>query len=88
MQIINHKKFIKAALNLDKKFFVMHINYLKAKISLHLSQKAYITLLLAKKITILNKYLDFTDLLFKKSAIELPEHSDINDYIIDLKLSK
>lgn len=56
---------------LDKNFetFVMHIVILKtplAKILVYLDKKAQITFLFIKRITIWNKYSDFTDVFFKK----------------------
>lgn len=53
--------------------------------SIHLVQKIQIALLLAKKVTIPNEYLDFTNVFSKKLAVELPKRSDINKYVINLE---
>lgn len=46
------------------------------------------TLLLAKKISIPQKYTDFLDVFFKKFAIILPNYLDINKHVINLELRK
>ena len=38
--MIDQKKFATIALVLDKEAFVMHVAYLKAKMSIHAAQKA------------------------------------------------
>lgn len=43
---------------------------------------------MAKKITILKKYLNFIDVLFKNLITMLFKHLNINKYAISLKLSK
>lgn len=88
VQLINCKKFAIKALNLSKKAFVIYIAYLKAKISINLTQKAQIALLLAIKVIVPNKYLDFANVFSKKLVAELLECSDINKYAIDLKPGK
>lgn len=40
IQFIDHKEFIVIALNSNEKIFVVYIAYLKAKILIHLAQKA------------------------------------------------
>lgn len=46
------------------------------------------SLLLAKVVSILEKYADFSDVFFKKSAAVLPNRSEINKHIIDLEPDK
>lgn len=58
-------------LNPANKAFVVYMAHLKAKILIYLAWKAQITLLLTKKDIVLAKYLDFTDVFSKKSAIKL-----------------
>lgn len=43
---------------------------------------------MAKEVIIHKKYSDFSDILFKKLAIILPEDSDIINHIIALELGK
>ena len=51
---------------------------------IYLAQKAQIALLLAKKVTLLAKYLDFANILLKKSAKVLLKQTGINEYAIKL----
>lgn len=70
--------------------FIVYI----ASLSLYLKmliypvQKAQIALLIIKKMVILAKYWDYTNVFSKDLAIELLERFDINEYAIDLKLGK
>lgn len=45
-------------------------------------------LLVAKKVTILDEYLDFLDIFPKKLVKELPKRSDINKHLIALEPEK
>lgn len=45
-------------------------------------------LLLTKKVSILEKYIDFSDIFFKKSAAVLFSYLEINKHIIDLEPDK
>lgn len=56
--------------------------------SIQSARKAKIILLLAKKISVLEKYTEFLDIFFKKSTTTLPNCLDINKYAIHLELSK
>ena len=69
VQIINWKKFAAAALAPNKEAFMMHVAYLRAKISIHPAQKTFMALWLVKKVCVPNKYTDFSDIFFKKLAI-------------------
>lgn len=62
--------------------------YFKGKITIHPACKAQIALLVAKKVIVLDKYLDFGEVFPKKSAIKLSKHFNINKYLIDLELGK
>ncbi len=55
---------------------------------IHLAQKAQIASLIAKKVIMLAEYLDFVDIFSKKSATELFQRSNINEYLVDLKFGK
>ena len=52
--------------------------------SIHLSCQAQITLLKSEESRIHIKYSDFSNVFFSDSVAELPEHTGINDHIIDL----
>ena len=51
-------------------------------------RKAQITLLLAKKVTVLAKYLDFANIFSKESANILSEQTGINKHAIELEEGK
>lgn len=53
MQMIDKRKFTAAALALDKKVFVMHVAYLRAKLRIYPARKLQIVLLLDEKVGIL-----------------------------------
>lgn len=48
--------------------FIIHIALLTFKILIHLAQKAWITLLVAKKVMVPTKYPDFANVFLKKLA--------------------
>lgn len=62
--------------------------YLGPKMLFHLTQKAQITSLLAKKISVFKKYANFWDDFFKESAAMLSNCLNINKYVINLKPTK
>ena len=68
-------------------FYVKFLS-LKPKITINLSRKAHIALLLTKKVIVLAKYLDFANIFFKKSVKMLPKRIKINEYAIQLIDSK
>lgn len=75
-------------LETSKKTFIIYMAYLSLKILIHPAYEAQITLLVAKKVTILTKYLDYSNIFSKKSTAKLLEHFDINKHLMDLKPSK
>lgn len=52
---------------------------------IHLNREAWIAFLLTKKLTIPDKYSDFTDILSVEKALMLPEQTELNNHIIKLK---
>lgn len=85
--MINQKKFATIALA-PKKAFVIYITYLKSKMSINLAYNAQIILLLAKKVSVPKKYTHFLNNFSKKFVVILPDHFNINKYIIDLEPDK
>lgn len=75
-------------LNDNIKVFVIYINNVAAKITIHIVKKALIFLLLVEKVIILAKYLDLADLSLKKLAKVLPKYIEVNQYAIKLEKSK
>lgn len=90
VQIIGYKKYAAAILDLNKETFIIHIVFLYpgSKISVYLAQKSQIALLIAKKIAILTKYSDYTNIFFKNLVKELCKYFTINKHSIDLELGK
>lgn len=90
IKFINKKKFAKMALDENIKTFVIHISSLdlRLKITIHLAKNAQITLLLAKKVTVLAKYLNFADVFLKKSIEILSKFTKANKHAIELEKSK
>ena len=85
VEIIGEKEFAAAALNEKDEIFVVHMVALSViDSSVHPSRQAQISLLDVKKVTIPSKYANYTDVFSSNSAAELPEHTDINDHLIDL----
>ena len=72
------------------KAFVVYMNSLSlgSKITIHLAWKAQLALLLAEKVIILAKYLDFADVFSKESAEVLPKRTGINKDVIELEKGK
>lgn len=70
------------------KAYIIHIAFLIFKILIYLTQKAQITLLLAKKVIIPIKYLNYANIFSKKSVAKLSKQIDINKYVSDLEPSK
>lgn len=58
---------------------------LEFKILIYLARKAQIALLLIQKIKILDKYLNFSNIFFKKKTLKLLKLIDLNYYIFKLK---
>lgn len=59
----------------------MHMTFLslsKPIISIHLAKKTKIALLITKKVKILDKYSDFSDMFSKKRALVLLEITKLN----------
>lgn len=90
MQIISYKELVVTILDPGKEIFVIYITCLglSSKMSIYQTWKAQIILLVAKKIIIPAKYLDFANIFLEKLAIELFKHSAINKYSINLEPSK
>lgn len=73
---------------MKKEIFVIYIVYFRSKILIYLACKASIALLLAEKISVPKKYIDFLDVFFKKLMIVFFDYLNINKHVIDLKPNK
>ena len=61
--------------------FMMYVTFLLT-MAIYLAKKTQIVLLVAKKLKILIKYLDFSDIFLEKKALILPETTELNQYAI------
>lgn len=68
VQLIDCKAIVSTSLNPANKVFVIYIVYLKAIMSIYPAWETQISLLLIEKVTVLEIYLDFTNVFSKKSA--------------------
>lgn len=89
MKFIDRKKFVIAALDADNETFVVYVTALNIKnrnMAVHSSTAAQIELLKANKslTTIPLEYFDYTDIFLPEFTAKLPEHSGINNHIIEL----
>ena len=75
-------------MNKNIEAFVVYLSFLRLKITIYLPKKAHIALLLAKKVIVLAKYLDFIDVFFQKLANLLLEQTRANKYAIKLEKGK
>lgn len=71
-----------------KKAFIVYIAIFVSEIIIYLAKKAWIVLLIIKKVSILVKYLDFINIFLKNFNTQLSKYNKINKYIIKLEKSK
>ena len=78
------------ALDEDIKTFMIHISSLSlgSRMTIYLAKKTQIALLLAKKVIILAKYLDFANAFLEESANVLSEQTKTNEHATKLEQSK
>ena len=67
---------------------MVYVSSLGSKITIDLAKKAQMALLLAKKVIVPVKYLDFADFFLKKSANILPKQIGVNKFAIRLQKDK
>ena len=79
MEIIDKKKFTKTILVKNSKVFIVYmISFSFNLMPINPTQKAKIALLVAKKVKILTKYLDFLDILLEKKTLVLLKTIKLN----------
>ena len=88
VELIGKKKFVATALDPEHEAFVVYVTALSIDLGdkMHLSKRAQIAHLKVDKALseVESRYADFADVFSPKLATELPEHTGINDYIIEL----
>ena len=86
MKIINKREFAAAALNADNETFIVYIAALVEPMTMpiHSSCQAQVAVLTSEETEIPTEYSDFSNIFSSNSIVELPEHTGINDYPINL----
>ena len=84
IEIIDRKKFAKAALDEYIEAFVVYVTSLLT-MAIYLARKAQIASLVTKKVQILSEYSDFSDIFLEKKASILLEVTELNQYAIKLQ---
>ena len=67
---------------------MIYISSLRPRITIHLATKAKMASLLAKKVDVLAKYLDFANVFLEEFANMLLEQTKVNKHAIELKEGK
>ena len=86
VEIIDKREFAAAALNADDETFVVHVAALAepTTMPIHPSRQAQVAALTSEETGIPVEYSDFSNVFSSDSAAELPEHTGINDHLINL----
>ena len=86
VETIDKRKFAAAALNADNETFVVHVAAIAELtiIPIHPSCQAQVATLTSEEIEIPAEYSDFSNVFSSDSAANLPEHTGINNHLIDL----
>lgn len=87
IEFINKKKFVKVALNKNIEAFIVHILSFnsRSKYLIYLVKKIQIVLFFTKKVKILIKYLNFSNIFLEKKVLKLVNITDLNQYTIKLE---
>ena len=84
VEIIDKKKFARAALDEHVEVFVVHVTFLST-MAIHPAREAQIASLIAKEVKIPTDYSDFSDVFSEEKALVLPEITDLNQHAIELQ---
>ena len=87
-ELIDKKKFAKAALDENSETFLVYVAFLNLVPEIYLDKEAQIAFLLTKEVKIPDKYSDFTDVFSEEKALVLPECTEFNEHAIDLEDGK
>ena len=87
MNFIDRKKFANMAFDKHNKFFVIYMTSLTLTLMLICQdQKAWITFLLTKKVTILEEYFNFANVFLKEKTLILSKQTKLNKHAIKLEV--
>ncbi len=88
VKLIGKKEFVVVALDLEYETFIVHVAALNVDSGdeVHPLKKAQIAHLKADEVPteVPSEYADFADVFSPKLAVELPEHTGINNHVIEL----
>ena len=90
IDLVGNKEFVAAALDLKHETYLVHVASLNSTpliaLDIHLFRRPQIFGLIIEEAhtKVSTKYSDFADVFFSDLASELPEHTEINDYAIEL----
>lgn len=89
IKLVEKKKFIVIALDLNNEIFIIHVAFLICT-NVYLFHKAQIALLIHDNapIVVLSKYVDFANVFSHNLVAKLLEYIGINDYLINLVKSQ
>ena len=91
IQIVDKKKFVIAALNIDSKTFVVHVAIReREKMPVHSEKQVQVGALLFDEAPteILAEYFAYSNVFSAENAVELPENTGMNEHIIELEDDK
>ena len=88
VEFINKKEFAKVALDENSETLVVHMTSLNLAPGIHSNRAALIVSLLNKKVKILDKYSDFTNVFLEKKTLVLPDCTELNQHTINLEKDK
>ena len=86
VELIDKKEFAKVVFDENIKALMVYISFLSLRLRMiiHLAKKVQIALLLAEKVIIPAKYLDFADVFLKELANILTKQTGVNKHAIEL----
>ena len=95
VKLVGKKKFTAAALDLEHEIYVVHVGLVSSdaspsssplQLNVHPSRRPWVSSLIVTEapIKVPAKYSDFADLFSPDLAFKLPEHTGINNHIIEL----
>ena len=86
VEIIDKREFMTAVLNADDKTFVIYVAALAelTTMPIHPSYQAQVATLISEETGIFAEYSNFSNIFSSDFAVELPEHTGINDHPINL----
>lgn len=83
VKVIDQKEFAVVTLDPEKKAFVVHVAFFSLGSRINPAWEAQIGALNSEKVVVPPEYSDYADVFSKAFAMELLEHTNINDHPIN-----